>query len=192
MRISQPRNEKKNVGNGPRFQRVILAETFEWRGTLALCDSVVPPSPIGPSCRGTQIILISSNLWNASLWEFCCFFFFFLQPNYEKVLERAVLKFPFHNGAPIQRAILGGALEWKGTLRVPPQPGCPRVCPPWAHRSYATVQGGPVKLDSMWQHRLTRPLHVQHTYYCKIYKQNPFNIISRGVQRWTSTDFRLK
>ena len=63
--------------------------------------------------------------------------------------------------------------------------------------TYATVTayvlpGGPVKLDSMWQHRLTRPLHVQHTYYCIIYKQNPFNIISRGVQRWTSTDFRLK
>ena len=42
--------------------------------------------------------------------------------------------------------------------------------------------GGPVKLDSMWQHRLTRPLHVQHTYYRIIFKQNPFNIISRGVQ----------
>ena len=52
--------------------------------------------------------------------------------------------------------------------------------------------GGPVKLDSMWQHRLTRPLHVQHTYYRIIYKQNPFKIISRGIQRWTSTDFRLK
>ena len=23
---------------------------------------------------------------------------------------------------------------------VPPKPGCPRVCPPWAHRSYATEQ----------------------------------------------------
>ena len=52
--------------------------------------------------------------------------------------------------------------------------------------------GGPVKLDSMWQHRLTRPLHVQHTYYRIIFKQNPFNIISRGVQGCTSTDFRLK
>ena len=29
----------------------------------------------------------------------------------------------------------------------------------------------------------TRPLHVQHTYYLIIFKQNPFNIISRGVQR---------
>ena len=38
----------------------------------------------------------------------------------------------------------------------------------------------------------TRPLHVQHTYYRIIYKQNPFNIISRGVQGCTSTDFRLK
>ena len=28
----------------------------------------------------------------------------------------------------------------------------------------------------------TRPLHV-HTYYRIIFKQNPFNIISRGVQR---------
>ena len=38
----------------------------------------------------------------------------------------------------------------------------------------------------------TRPLHVQHTYYRIIYKQNPFNIISREVQGCTSTDFRLK
>ena len=38
----------------------------------------------------------------------------------------------------------------------------------------------------------TRPLHVQHTYYRLIFKQNPFNIISRGVQGCTSTDFRLK
>ena len=29
----------------------------------------------------------------------------------------------------------------------------------------------------------TRPLHVQHTHYRIIFKQNPFNIISRGVQR---------
>ena len=38
----------------------------------------------------------------------------------------------------------------------------------------------------------TRPLHVQHTYYRIIFKLNPFNIISRGVQGCTSTDFRLK
>ena len=29
----------------------------------------------------------------------------------------------------------------------------------------------------------TRPLHVQHTYYRIIFKQNPFHNISRGVQR---------
>ena len=29
----------------------------------------------------------------------------------------------------------------------------------------------------------TRPLHVQHTYYRIIFKQNPFDIISRGLQR---------
>ena len=54
------------------------------------------------------------------------------------------------------------------------------------------VAGGAGKADSMWQHRLTRPLHVQHTYYRIIFKQNPFNIISRRVQGCTSTDFRLK
>ena len=48
--------------------------------------------------------------------------------------------------------------------------------------SHFSGGGGAVKLDSMWQLRLTRPLHVQHTYYRIIYKQNPFNIISRGVQ----------
>ena len=61
-------------------------------------------------------------------------------------------------------------------------------------------RGGPVKLDSMWQHRLTRLVRdrymyspdVQHTYYRIIFKQNPFNIISREVQGCTSTDFRLK
>ena len=42
---------------------------------------------------------------------FFFFFFFFCNQTMKKVLERAVLKFPFHNGAPIQRAILGGALE---------------------------------------------------------------------------------
>ena len=34
--------------------------------------------------------------------------------------------------------------------------------------------------------------HVQHTYYCTIYKQNPFTIISRGVQGCISMDFWLK
>ena len=30
------------------------------------------------------------------------------------------------------------------------------------------AQGGPVKLDSMWQYRLTRPLHVQPLYSIRI------------------------
>ena len=34
--------------------------------------------------------------------------------------------------------------------------------------------------------------HVQHTYHRINYKQNPFNIISRGMQGCISTDFRLK
>ena len=48
-------------------------------------------------------------------------------------------------------------------------------------------QGVPVKLDSMWQHRLTRLVRDRYMYsiyyYRIIFKQNPFNIISRGVQR---------
>ena len=51
-------------------------------------------------------------------------------------------------------------------------------------------------MASMWQHltfaTVTCARHVQHTYYRIIYKQNPFNIISRGVQGCTSTDFGLK
>ena len=39
----------------------------------------------------------------------------FLQTKlWKKVLERAVLKLSFQDGAPIQRAILGGALRVKG------------------------------------------------------------------------------
>ena len=41
-------------------------------------------------------------------------------------------------GAPFWKDNLSWNIRVKGTLRVPPQPGCPRVCPPWAHRSYAT------------------------------------------------------
>ena len=35
----------------------------------------------------------------------------FLNQTMKKLLERAVLKLPFQDGAPIKRAILGGALE---------------------------------------------------------------------------------
>ena len=39
---------------------------------------------------------------------------------------------------------------------------------------------GAVKLDSMWQHRLTQPLHVQHTYYRIIYKQIHLTLFQEG------------
>ena len=67
--------EEKNVGKGHQFQRVILAGTFEWRGTLAFSDSEV-----GTCCRGTQIILISSIYGMRCYGNFAAF----LQPNYEK------------------------------------------------------------------------------------------------------------
>ena len=34
--------------------------------------------------------------------------------------------------------------------------------------------------------------HIQHTFYRIIYKQNPFTIISRGVQPWNLNGFSLK
>ena len=70
MRILQPNYEKKSVGNGHLFERVILAGTLKWRGTLQIfyvkspnfggSSAYVNFLPLGPSCRGTQIILISS------------------------------------------------------------------------------------------------------------------------------------
>ena len=78
------------------------------------------PSAIGPSCRGTQIILISSIY---GLHRYENFATKLGKKNCFGNNGKGVLKLPFQNGAPIQRAILGGALEWKGTLRVPPQPG---------------------------------------------------------------------
>ena len=158
---------RKNVGKGYLFQRVILAGTYEWRGTLALCDSVVPPPPIGSCCRGTQIIWFHQIY---GMHRFC-------NQTMKKVLERTVLKLPFQDGAPIQRAILGGALEWKGTLRVPPQPGCPRVCPPWAHRSYATdlTKRSPNPLGCLKNHWTnTRPVC---TYLNAFFMLNPNRIM---------------
>ena len=95
------------------------------------------------------------------------FFFFFLYVMVENIFSTTLACFIL-SGSPLELAV-GGVLF----LGV-------------------STGGGAVKLDSMWQHRLTRPLHVQHTNYRIIFKQNPFNIISRGVQGCTSTDFRLK
>ena len=41
-------------------------------------------------------------------------------------------------GAPLWKSNISWNAWVKGHSRVPPQPGCPRVCLPWAHRSYAT------------------------------------------------------
>ena len=70
MRILQPNYEKKVLERGHLFGRVILAGTLEWRGTLQIfcvkstnlggSSAYVNFLPLGPSCRGTQIILISS------------------------------------------------------------------------------------------------------------------------------------
>ena len=116
MRISQPKIFFLNVGKGHLFQRVILAGSFEWKGILAFCDSVVPPPPIGPSCRGTQISLISSNLWNASLWEFCCFF----EPNYEKSVGKGCAKITFSRWCPYSK----GNFRWRTRVKREPC-GCP-------------------------------------------------------------------
>ena len=112
-----------------------------------------PPRP-SPRCRGTQIILISSFME--------CNVMRILQPNYEKKCWKEAqapcwkgnlswntrARVPLHYSVPakitllerhlVKRVILAGTLEWRSTLWVPPLPGCPRVCPPWAHRSYAT------------------------------------------------------
>ena len=42
------------------------------------------------------------------------------------------------------------------------------------------------------QFNLATPTYATVAYYRVIYKQNPFNIISRGVQGCTSMDFRLE
>ena len=56
-----------------------------------------------------------------------------------------------------------------------------------AHATTTTKPGGAGKarfnVATPTYEARTRPLHVQHTYYRIIFKQNPFNIISRGVQR---------
>ena len=138
---------KKIDGKGYLIQRIILA--VEWRGILAFCvcvkstnlDGTSPyilhnfyvkflllPSAISPSCRGTQIILTLS-IYGLHLYEKIKL----LRKKKKNCVGnngKGMLKLPFQNGAPIQRAILGEALEWQGTIRVPPQPGCRRVCHP--------------------------------------------------------------
>ena len=80
------------------------------------------PSAIGPSCRGTQIILTSS-IYGLHLYEKIKLWKKTKKQNCVGNNGKGMLKLPFQNGAPIQRAILGEALEWQGTIRVPLSPG---------------------------------------------------------------------
>ena len=85
--------------------------------------------PPGPSCRGTQT-------WFHLFME--CIVMRILQSNCGKGVGKGhlsnTLSTVVGKGHLFERVILAGTLEWRGTLRVPPQPGCPT----WAHRSYAT------------------------------------------------------
>ena len=86
-----------------------------------ICE-VPSPGPLGSSCRGTQIFI-------HQFME--CIDMRISQPNYEKSVGK---------GHFFERVILAGTPEWRAPCEwVLPQPGCPRVCPPWAHRSYFTV-----------------------------------------------------
>ena len=100
-------------------------------------------SSLGPSCRGTQIILISSiygmhryenfatKLWKTKCWK----------------------------EAPFWKGNLSWNSRVNGLLRVPSQPGCPRVCPPLAHRSYAPG------INAWWDWLVTRvQIHLKILY----------------------------
>ena len=82
MRISQPKNEKKSWKGAP-FSKGNLNWNIWVKRTLAFCYSEGPLPPIGPSCRGTQIILISS-IYGMHRYEN------FATKLWQKVLERAV------------------------------------------------------------------------------------------------------
>ena len=103
--------------------RPMFIDFFVWNPPIWVahpCSS--PPAFPRPSCRGTQILI-------SSIYGMHC---------YEN-FARKLWKNNVGKGHLFERVTLAGTLEWRGTLWVPPQPGCPRVCPPWAHRSYATA-----------------------------------------------------
>ena len=94
MRISQPENEKK-CWKGAPFSKGNLSWNIWVKDILAFCDSEGPLPPIGPSCRGTQIILISS-IYGMHRYEN-----FVIKLWKKKGLERAVLKLPFFQMVPL-------------------------------------------------------------------------------------------
>ena len=110
------------------------------------------PSAIGPR-KGHPNNFDFINLWTASLWEFC-------NQTMKKKLcrkqwkERA--KITLSKWCPFSKGIFRWSTTVKGHPSGAPQPGCPRVCPPWAHRSYATelqrVDTTPSPFAKLWLH----------------------------------------
>ena len=88
MRISQPKNGEKKCWKGAPFSKGNLSWNIWVKGTLAFSDSEGPLPLIGPSYRGTQMILISS-IYGMPRYEN------FATKLWKKVLERTVLKLPF-------------------------------------------------------------------------------------------------
>ena len=98
-----------------------LGGTFPYYSLHMWSYSPRPPPPLDP-LKGHPNISAILSIYGMHRYE-----------NFDTKLWESV-----GNGHLYERVISAGTLEWRGTLRVPPQPGCPRVCPPWAHRSYAT------------------------------------------------------
>ena len=121
--------EKKKCYKGAPFSKGKLS-MLSWniwvKGTLAFCDSEGPPPPIGPSCRGTQIILISS-IYGMHRYEN------FATKLWKKVLERVVLKLPFSRWCPYSKGNFRWSTRVKGhpagapSARVPA--GLPTLSP---------------------------------------------------------------
>ena len=93
-----------------------------------ICE--VPPQPPPTLLVGApKLFWFHQFMECIVIWEFC-----------NQTMEKKCWK-----GVPFGKLNLSwntrvkGTLDWRGTLRVPPQPGCPWVCPPWTHRSYATA-----------------------------------------------------
>ena len=84
----------------------------------------------------------------------------FLQPNYEKSVGKGCAKIIFSRWCPYSKGNFRWSTRVKGTLWVPPQPGCPRVCPPWAHRSYATATMPDVVVDQEGVLKLLKDIKV--------------------------------
>ena len=112
---------KKKCWKGAPFSKGNLSWNIWMKGTLAFCDSEGPLPPIGSSCRGTQIILISS-IYGMHRYRI-------LQPNYEK----KCWKLPFSRWCPFSKVSFRWSTRVKGhpagapSARVPA--GLPTLSP---------------------------------------------------------------